>query len=408
MLDVIKIRKDFPILKRKIHGKPLIYFDNAATTQKPQQVIDALVDYYSNHNANIHRGIHTLAEEATVLHEGAREKIRKFIKAKSSKEIIFVRNSTEAINLVAYSWGRANLKKGDEIIISESEHHSNIIPWQFVAEEKGVKLKFINVDINGNLNLLLLKKLLNKKTKLVSLVHISNVLGTINPIKEIGKIVHKTGALFLVDGAQSVPRMPTDVTDLGCDFLVASAHKMLGPTGMGFLYARTELLENMPPFMGGGDMIREVYLDHAIWNDIPYKFEAGTPNIADAVAFGAAIDYLTELGMENVFSHEKMLTDYALGKLAKIPHVTIYGPKTSKSKTGVISFSIKGIHPHDVAQILDQEGIAIRSGFHCAMPLHQKLKLPATARASFYIYNTTEEIDRFIQALNKVINTFKV
>ncbi len=406
MFDVKKIRQDFPILNRKIHGKPLIYFDNAATTQKPRQVIDTLVDYYSNHNANIHRGIHTLAEEATALHEGAREKIRKFIGAGSIKEIIFVRNASEAINLVAYSWGRANLKKGDEIILSESEHHSNIIPWQLIAKEKGAKLKFISVDEEGFLNLEQFQNLLNKKTRLVSLVHISNVLGTINPIKEIGKMVHKTGALFLVDGAQSVPRMPTDVTDLGCDFLVVSSHKMLGPTGIGFLYARTELLENMPPFMGGGDMIREVYLDRAVWNDLPFKFEAGTPNIADAVAFGAAIDYLTELGMENVFAHEKMLTEYALKRLGDLSNLRTYGPKTSKSKTGVISFSIKGIHPHDVAQILDQEGIAIRSGFHCAMPLHQKLKLPSTARASFYIYNTTEEIDKLVEGIEKINKVF--
>jgi len=406
MFDVAKIRKDFPILKRKINGKPLIYLDNAATTQKPQQVIDALVDYYTNHNANIHRGIHTLAEEATVMYEKARERIAKFINAKSSKEIIFVRNSTEAINLVAYSWGRASLKSGDEIILSESEHHSNLIPWQLIAKEKDIKLKFISIDPDGYLNLEEYKKLLSSRTRLVSIVHISNVLGTINPVSEIGKMAHKVGALFLIDGAQSVPRMPIKVSDLECDFLAASAHKMLGPTGIGFLYGKLDLLKSMPPFMGGGDMIREVYLEYSKWNDLPYKFEAGTPNIADAIGFGVAIDYLNTLGMENVFLHEKVLTDYALKRLLEIPQVTIYGPKNTDAKTGVISFSIKGVHPHDVAQILDKEGIAIRSGFHCAMPLHQKLKLPATCRASFYIYNIPSEVDKLVSAIYLAIKTF--
>jgi cysteine desulfurase/selenocysteine lyase len=406
MFDVAKIRKDFPILKRKINGKPLVYLDNAATTQKPQQVIDALVDYYTNHNANIHRGIHTLAEEATVMYEKARERIAKFINAKSSKEIIFVRNSTEAINLVAYSWGRASLKSGDEIILSESEHHSNLIPWQLIAKEKDIKLKFISIDPDGYLNLEEYKKLLSSRTRLVSIVHISNVLGTINPVSEIGKMAHKVGALFLIDGAQSVPRMPIKVSDLECDFLAASAHKMLGPTGIGFLYGKLDLLKSMPPFMGGGDMIREVYLEYSKWNDLPYKFEAGTPNIADAIGFGVAIDYLNTLGMENVFLHEKVLTDYALKRLLEIPQVTIYGPKNTDAKTGVISFSIKGVHPHDVAQILDKEGIAIRSGFHCAMPLHQKLKLPATCRASFYIYNIPSEVDKLVSAIYLAIKTF--
>ncbi len=406
MFTVSKIRQDFPILKRKIHGKPLIYFDNAATTQKPKQVIDALVDYYSNHNANIHRGIHTLAEEATALHEEAREKIRKFISADSTKEIIFVRNSTEAINLVVYSWGRANLKKGDEIILSESEHHSNLVPWQFLAKEKGIILRYLKVKEDGYLDLDQYKKLLNKKTRFVALAHISNVLGTINPVSEIGELAHKNGSLFLIDGSQSVPRMSTDVGKLNCDFLAFTGHKILGPTGIGVLYGKQELLEKMPPFLGGGDMIREVYLDHSVWNDLPYKFEAGTPNIADAIAFGTAIDYLTKLGMENVFAHEKMLTDYSLRRLSNLSYLSIYGPKDTTSKTGVISFSIKGIHPHDVAQILDQEGIAIRSGFHCAMPLHQKLNLPATCRTSFYIYNTTSEIDKLVEGIEKAKNKF--
>ncbi len=408
MFDVTKIRQDFPILKRLINGKPLVYLDNAATTQKPHQVIDALVDYYSNHNANIHRGIHTLAEEATAMYEEARKKIAKFIGAKSAKEIIFVRNSTEGINLVAYSWGRTFLKPGDEIILSESEHHSNLVPWQLLAQEKGVKLLFVPINEEGLLDLGYLQKILTGKVKLVSLVHISNVLGIINPVSEIGKMAHEMGAKFLIDAAQSVPRMPIDVQDLNCDFLVASGHKMLGPTGIGFLYAKEELLEKMPPFLSGGDMIREVYLTHSEWNDLPYKFEAGTPNIADAIALGVGVDYLSILGMENVFEHEKLLTDYALEKLSEIKEVTIYGPKDSLNKTGVISFSIKGIHPHDVAQILDEEGIAIRSGFHCAMPLHQKLKLPATCRASFYIYNTKEEIDKLIIGIYKSIKTFNI
>lgn len=407
MFDVQKIKNDFPIFNRLIQGKPLVYLDNAATTQKPKAVIDTLVDYYSNHNANIHRGIHTLAEEATTMYEAAREKIAKFIGATSNREIVFVRNTTEAINLVAYSWGRTNLKSGDEIILSESEHHSNIVPWQLIAAEKGVKLLFIPIDTEGYLDLEYFKKILSPKVKLVSLVHISNVLGTINPIKELARLTHDAGALILVDAAQSVPRMSIDVQDLGCDFLVASGHKMLAPTGIGFLYARQDLLEKMPPFLGGGDMIREVYLDHSQWNDIPWKFEAGTPSIADAIALGAAVDYLSELGMDNIFEHEKELTDYALSQLSNLSDLRIYGPKTTEQKTGVISFSLKGIHPHDVAQILDEEGIAIRSGFHCAMPLHQKLNIPATCRASFYIYNTKEDIDKLVEGIEKAVKIFK-
>lgn len=408
MLDLAKIRQDFPILQRLINGKPLVYLDNAATTQKPQVVIDALIDYYTDHNANIHRGIHTLAEEATVMYENARKKISNFIKAKSEKEIIFVRNSTEAINLVAYSWGRTHLKAGDEIILSESEHHSNLVPWQILAKEKGVKLLFIPVNEKGLLDLEYFKKILTKKVKLVSLVQISNVLGTVNPVSEIGKLTHEIGAKFLIDAAQSVPRIPTDVTKLNCDFLVASGHKMLGPTGVGFLWAREDILEEMPPFLGGGDMIREVYLTHSLWNELPWKFEAGTSNIADAIALGAAVDYLEKVGMENIFEHEKELTDYGLKRLNEISKVTIYGPKTVENKTGVISFSIKGIHPHDVAQILDREAIAIRSGFHCAMPLHQKLNIPATCRASFYIYNTKNEIDKLVEGIEKVKKIFKL
>lgn len=407
MISLNKIKKDFPILQRKIHNRPLVYLDSAATTQKPQTVIDALVDYYSMHNANIHRGIHTLSEEATELYEKAREKIANFIKAPSVKEIIFVRNSTEAINLIAYSWGRKFLKRGDQVIISESEHHSNIVPWQLLKDEKGIKLSFISINKDGTLNLNNYEKMLSKKTKLVSLVHISNVLGTINPVSKMGWLAHKAGALFLVDGSQSVPRMPIDVRNLNCDFLAVTGHKMLGPTGIGFLWAKEEILEIMPPFLGGGDMIKEVYKQFSKWNDLPYKFEAGTPNIADAIGLGAAVDYLERIGMDKVFKHEKMLTDYALKKILKIKKVKVYGPHTSDNKTGVISFTIKGVHPHDTAQILDREGIAVRSGFHCAMPLHQILKIPATCRASFYIYNTKADIDKLISGIHKVLQTFK-
>lgn len=407
MFKASDIKKDFPILKRKINGKPLVYLDNAATTQKPQIVIDSLVNYYRCHNANIHRGIHTLAEEATAMHEEARGKIAKFIGASSTKEIVFVRNSTEAINLVAYSWGRSFLKKGDAIILSESEHHSNIVPWQILAKEKKIKLYFIPVREDGQLDLDYFKKILTPQVKLVSLVHISNVLGSINPVEEISKLAHEVGALFLVDAAQSVPRMPVNVRKLDCDFMAVSGHKMLGPTGIGFLYAKEEILSNMPPFLGGGDMIREVYLDHSEWNELPFKFEAGTPNIADAIALGSAVDYLEKIGMENIFQHEKKLTENALRRLSKLSYISIYGPKTMENKTGVISFSVKGIHPHDVAQLLDQEAIAIRSGFHCAMPLHQKLQMPSTCRASFYIYNTSEDIDRLVEGLDKTVKIFQ-
>lgn len=408
MLDVQKIREDFPILKRLINGKPLVYLDNAATTQKPQQVIDSIVDYYSFHNANIHRGIHTLAEEATEMYEKSREKTAEFIGAENSKEIIFVRNSTEAINLVAQSWGRTYLKSGDEIVLSESEHHSNLVPWQMLAKEKGVKLIFLSLNEEGLLDVDYFRKILTKKVKLVSLVHVSNVLGTINPIPEIGKLTREVGAKFLVDGSQSVPRMPIKVKDLNCDFLAFTGHKMLGPTGIGVLWGKEEILQKMPPFLGGGDMIREVYLDHSSWNELPWKFEAGTPNIAGAIGFGEALDYLEKIGMENIFEYEKELTEYALSNLGNLGYLNIYGPKTVKHKTGVISFNIKGVHPHDVAQVLDQEAIAVRSGFHCAMPLHKKLALSASTRASFYIYNTKEEIDKLVEGLEKAIKTFKI
>jgi len=412
MLDTLKIRKDFPILKRKINGKPLVYLDNAATTQKPKSVINATVDYYSCHNANIHRGIHTLAEEATAMYEGARVKLAKFLGARSEKEIIFVRNSTEAINLVAYSWGRANLKKGDEIILSQAEHHSNIIPWQIVASEKGARIKYLEIDEEGKLPKISdIRNQISEKTKLLAITHISNVLGTINPVKEIALEVKKINpqCLVLIDGSQSAPRMAINVANLGCDFFVATGHKMLGPTGIGVLWGKEEILETMPPFLGGGDMIREVYFNHFTTGDLPYKFEAGTPNIAGAIGLGAAVDYLEKIGMENIFAHEKELTVYALKKLSRIDGIRIYGPSNVKNKIGIVAFNLKGVPAHDLAQILDEEGIAIRSGFHCAMPLHrEKLHIPASARASFYLYNTKEEIDKLVEGIKKAKRIFKV
>lgn len=408
MLDTKKIRADFPILQRRINGHQLVYLDNAATTQKPQAVIDSLVDYYSLHNANIHRGLHTLAEEATTLYEEARLKIAKFIGAKSEQEIIFVRNSTEAINLVAYSWGRSFLQKGDEILLSEAEHHSNLVPWQILAKEKGAVLKFIKIDKDGYLDFNSFENLLSQKTKLVSVAHISNVLGVINDVERIAVLAHRFNAKVLVDGSQSAPRMPINVQKLGCDFFVLTGHKMLGPTGIGVLWAKKEILEEMPPFLGGGDMIREVYTDHFVANDLPQKFEAGTPNIADAIALGVAVDYLTKIGMDQIFQHEKMLTEYALSKLSSLSNLSVYGPKTTVKKTGIIAFDVKGIPAHDLAQLLNEEGIAIRSGFHCAMPLHHLLKIPASARISFYLYNTKEEIDKLIEGIKKAKKIFKV
>lgn len=408
MFNVKAIREDFPILKRKINGHQLVYLDNAATTQKPQAVINSLVDYYSLHNANIHRGIHTLAEEATTLYEEARIKIAKFIRAKSEQEIIFVRNSTEAINLVAYSWARSYLQKGDEIILSEAEHHSNLVPWQILTKEKGVILKFIKIDQNGYFDFSSFENLLSKKTKLVSIAHISNVLGVINDVEKIAVLAHRFNAKVLVDGSQSAPRMQIDVGKLGCDFFVFTGHKMLGPTGIGVLWAKKEILEEMPPFLGGGDMIREVYADYFVANDLPHKFEAGTPNIADAIALGVAVDYLTKIGMEKIFQHEKMLTQYALSNLSSLSGLSVYGPKTTEKKTGIIAFDVQGIPAHDLAQLLNEEGIAIRSGFHCAMPLHTRLKIPASARVSFYLYNTKEEIDQLIKGIEKAKRIFQV
>lgn len=405
MLNVEKIREDFPILKRKINGKLLVYFDNAATSQKPKQVIEALKEFYEKHNANVFRGVHTLSEEATEKYEEARRKIAEFINAENEKEIIFTRSTTEAINLVLYGYAIHNLKAGDEIISTIMEHHSNIVPWQFL-QERGVKLKFVDIDDKGNLKLHQYNELITKNTKLITVTHVSNVLGTINPIDKIEKIAHDNGALYLVDGAQSVPHLPIDVQKINCDFLVFSGHKMLGPTGIGVLYAKKEILEKMKPFNYGSEMIKEVYLDHTIFADLPLKFEAGTPNIAGAIALGVAVDYLKKIGMKNIAKHEEKLTQYTLKKMKEIEEIKIFGE--AKERAGVISFNLADIHPHDLATILDEDAIAVRSGHHCAMPLMNRLGVVATTRASFYLYNTKEEVDRFVNSLEKARKVFKL
>ncbi|HYM14691.1 MAG TPA: cysteine desulfurase [Dehalococcoidia bacterium] len=400
MYDVDQIRKDFPILDRKVHGRPLVYLDNAATTQKPRQVIDALVHYYEHYNANIHRGLHTLAEEATAAYEASRAKTGRFINAEHpEQEIIFTRNTTEAINLVAYAWGRANLTPGDEIVFSAMEHHSNLIPWQLAAEATGARLVHVDIDATGHLVWDDLLAKITERTKIVAISQMSNVLGTINPIREIAAVAHRAGALLLVDGAQSVPHMPVDVRDLDCDFLAFSAHKMLGPTGVGVLYGKRALLDAMPPFLGGGEMIKRVTFDASTYADLPHKFEAGTPNIADVIAFGAAIDYLQGLGMEAVRQHEIALTRYAIDRLRSVDGVAVYGPTDAAEKGGAVAFNYGDLHPHDLSQVLDQEGIAIRAGHHCAQPLMRELGVVATARASFYLYNREDEVDALIEGI---------
>jgi len=402
------LRNDFPIFKKKINGKELVYLDNASTTQKPYSVIDSITDFYTNYNSNIHRAVYQLAEEATELYEQSREKIANFINVRP-EEIVFTRNTTESINLIAHSWARSNLKKDDGIALTEIEHHSNIVPWQILSQEIGTRLEYVGIDENGFLDLEHMIELISsKKVKLVSLSHMSNVLGTIVPIERIIKIAHEHGIPVIVDGAQSVPHMPVNVKNMDCDFLVFSAHKMLGPTGVGVLYAKKELLENMRPFMGGGDMIKEVFKFHTNYNEVPYKFEAGTPNIADVVGFGAAIDYLEKIGMENIRRHEISLTEYALESMLSLKYVTVYGPRDPKYRGGVISFNIADIHPHDLATIMNDHGIAIRSGHHCAQVLMQRLDVPATSRASFYIYNTKEEIDKFVNAIKEAGRIFKI
>ncbi|MCC7104363.1 MAG: cysteine desulfurase [Chloroflexi bacterium] len=401
MFNQETIREDFPILKRQVHGRPLVYLDNAATSQKPRQVIQALVDYYELHNANIHRGVHTLAEEATDLYEGARRRIGRFIGAESPASIIFTRNTTESINLVARTWGTANLRAGDEIVISEMEHHSNLVPWQMLAAERGVVLRYLEIDGDGQLSLEQAARLIGPRTRLVAISHTSNVLGTINPVAELGRLAHAQGALVLVDGAQGVPHMRVNVAELGADFLAFSSHKMLGPTGVGVLYGRPALLEAMPPFLGGGDMIEQVERERFTTNALPYKFEAGTPNIGDVIAFGAAIDYLEALGMDAVREHERELVAYALETIGAQPDVTVYGPKDPAHRAGVVAFNVGDIHPHDLGQIVDYDGVAIRAGHHCCQVLMRKLDIPGTGRASFYIYNTREDIDSLVTSLDR-------
>jgi cysteine desulfurase/selenocysteine lyase len=405
-LDVASVRADFPILAREIRpGVPLIYLDSTATAQKPAAVLQVMDHYYRYTNANIHRGLHTLAEEATAAYEDARQRIALFIGSKYARQVIFTRNATESINLVAQTWGKANLKPGDLVILTEMEHHSNLVPWQMLAAERALRLEFIPVNDGGLLDLEVYRQLLEQSPRLVAFTHMSNVLGTINPAKEMIQMAHQSGARVVLDGAQSVPHFPVNVIDLDVDFLAFSAHKMCGPTGIGILYGREELLQSMPPFMGGGDMIRRVYLRSFTPNELPHKFEAGTPAIAEAIGFGAAITYLNKLGMGAIAAHEHKLIAYALDRLAEISGIHLLGP-TSEHKGGVVSFTMDGIHPHDVAQILDSAGIAIRAGHHCAMPLHDKLKIPASSRASFYLYNTLEEVDALVEGLYKVQKIF--
>ena len=404
------LRKDFPILKRTVRdNKRLVYLDNASTTQKPNQVIDSITDYYRRYNSNIHRAVYALAEEATEAYEATRDKIATFINVKDRQEIIFVRGTTEAINLVAYAWGRSHIKEGDIIVTTEYEHHSNIVPWQLLTQEKGAKLEYIGMGDNGELILDDLDKYLaTGKVKLVTFSLMSNVLGTITDADKIIEKCEAAGVLTLIDAAQAVPHMKVDIEKLGCDFFAFSGHKMLGPTGIGVLWVRKSVLETMNPFHGGGDMIREVHKYETTWNDLPYKFEAGTPNIADVVGFGSAIDYLTKIGMDNVREHEVELTKYAIEKLSEIKGIHIYGTKDITKRGGVISFNFADVHPHDVAQIIDGEGIAVRSGHHCAQVLMERLDVAATSRASFYIYNTKEDVDALVNSLNKVAKVFKL
>ncbi len=399
-INTLDIRRDFPILQRQVNGHDLVYLDSAATTQKPNQVIDAITRYYAVNNSNVHRGMHTLASEATQAYEDTREAVTRFINARSSKEVIFTRSATEAINLVAYTWGESNIKKGDRILLTEMEHHANHVPWLRLAQKKDAHVDFISIDEYGTLVLDDLDRLLTPDTKLVALTHMSNVLGTINPVADVIRAAHANGSVVLVDGAQSVPHMPVDVRELDADFLAFSAHKMLGPTGVGVLYGKQALLEQMEPFNSGGEMIEQVTYDRVTWAELPHKFEAGTPNIAGVAAFREAILYLEQLGMDTVRAHERALTEYALDRLGELDFIRIVGPLDADKRGGAISFAGGDfLHPHDIAQILDNHGIAVRAGHHCAQPLHRKFGLVATARASFYIYNTIEEIDTLVEGL---------
>src|SRR6184192_3720411 len=406
--DVGRVRADFPILKREINGRPLVYLDNAATSQKPVQVIEALDRFYNQYNANVYRGVYRISEEATVAYEDARRKIAHLINAKDPSEIIFVRGTTEAINLGAHSWGRSNIGLGDSIMLTEMEHHSNIVPWQQLALEKGASLKYVGISEDGRLVREDIHHLEEGTVKLFAVTHVSNVLGTINPIRELAREAHKHGCKVLVDGAQSVPHMPIDVQDLDCDFLAFSGHKMCGPTGIGVLYAKRDLLEKMEPYQGGGEMIREVHLYEASFKDPPFKFEAGTTDISGAIGIGVAVDYLSKVGLRNIRNHERDLTAYALDKLGKLKQMRIYGPADPDTRGGVISFNLADIHAHDMASLLDEDGIAVRSGHHCAQPLMERLGVAATTRASFYLYNTEGEVDRLVESLERAGRVFKI
>ncbi len=407
VFDPVALRADFPILDQQINGHPLVYLDSASTSQKPTVVIDAVADYYREYNANVHRGIYTIGEKATAAYEAARVKVARFINAPDSHEVIFTRNATEAINLVAYSWGRRNIDRGDQIVLTEMEHHANLVPWQILVQERDGDLEFIPITDDGILRLDVFEVLLRLKPKLVSFTHVSNTLGTINPVREMVDMAHAAGALVLIDGAQAVPHVPVDVQALGADFYAFSGHKMLGPMGSGALWARRELLEAMPPFLSGGEMIREVHLRRSEFNDIPWKFEAGTPAVGDAIGLGVAAEYLMEIGMDRVRAHERELVTYALDMLPReVPGIELYGPLDSAVRGGVIPFNLPGIHPHDVAQILDRFGIAVRAGHHCTMPLHERLELAATARASLSVYSTRADIDALAAGLVQVQRVF--
>ncbi len=404
--DVLRVRQDFPVLGREVRpGVALVYLDSTATSQKPRQVLEAMDAFYRRSNANIHRGVHTLAEEATAQYEDARARIARFIHAPSPRQIVYTRNTTEAINLVAYTWGRAFLKPGDRILLTEMEHHSNLVPWYLLAQERDLILDFVPLTDDGHLDLEAYRQRLSYAPKLVAFTHMSNVLGTINPAKEMIAQAHQAGAIVLLDGAQSVPHFPVNVQELDVDFLAFSGHKMCGPTGIGILYGKMHLLEAMPPFLGGGDMIKAVHLGSFVPNEVPYKFEAGTPAISEAIGLGAAVDYLKQIGMEAIAAHERELTAYALERLEEVPGLHILGPQ-AEERGGVVAFTLDGIHPHDIAQVLDHYGIAVRAGHHCAQPLHQHFGIPATARASFYLYTTREEIDKLVEGIYQVKKLF--
>ena len=405
-VDFAAIRADFPIFQQKVHGKPLIYLDSTATTQKPRQVLEAQDHYYRTYNANIHRGVYQIAEEATARYEEARGKVARHINARSTREVVFTRGTTESVNLVAYAWGRKHVGPGDVIVLTEMEHHSNLVPWQILAEERGAKLRFIPITGQGELDLTGLDALLKGPVKLLAVTQMSNVLGTVNPVAELARRAHAAGARILVDGAQGVPHMGVDVREIDCDFLAFSGHKMLGPTGIGVLYGKRELLEAMPPFLGGGEMIREVHLTHSEWNELPWKFEAGTMNIAGAIVLGVAIDYLTQIGYDAIRAHSAELTERAMRLLGAIPGIRLYGPPASR-RGDIVSFTLEDVHAHDVATVLDHEGIAVRAGHHCAMPLHERLGVPATTRASFYVYNLSGDVDLLAAAVAKVKQVFR-